>query len=686
MKALVTILCCGTLMLGPALAGAMGWFGSKENIPNQESAPAETSETSAPSSPAPKVGVSTHASPTPSVPPAQGEGTVPVTTPAIPQAVPTLPPTGGTAVPLSAAKAPSDFPPTLGTTTTLPAKISSGRASLNYHREQDVVSAKPTAPLPAPAPPSAGTQVSPALPPSGETAGSKSEATTTADSQQETMKSAVLPVSPSSPAGAEESGSGERPELAPETGGAADKVSQAQPDGTSTVGGRQPASTESLRDRFTSLINNTDTFDKDELAWEAADCGCVPALSSFETYGFYPFWARNDVGKVNFDMWSRIGYYALTPNETGHIEPPKGWGIGQGKKQAALFPHRYGTKVDLVIRNKIWAQKDDEPGLLLNAGYVQQELVDNIVALVSGFGFDGVTIDFDFSDYVIATPAGPKDKKMEAKERKNRKYIRSYIVFIKELNKALKAQNKDYRLHVVLEYYPVAIIDKLPRPFNKQELGVLADTVDLLLFVPSLEGETKNQAMKQYDDYFVEYEYGEAAAAIEKKLVFMLDTTDTALKNELADIRGDRFGGVGGWMPHTQSATLIGQKLKEAAGMPSQDYVARLASTVIPGPFCKLVCPNRFIIGGVAVTLIVVYAGVFLVSFFSPVVVRVVNAHLRSVLAGVLVIVLLFLSLVSCVPQWWEGWQAELTSLLLVSLGGYAIKSVMDKRREANYP
>jgi len=126
--------------------------------------------------------------------------------------------------------------------------------------------------------------------------------------------------------------------------------------------------------------------------------------------------------------------------------------------------------------------------------------------------------------------------------------------------------------------------------------------------------------------------------------------------------------------------------LTDAAFMQSRDYVERFDSDPLPGRFCKLVCPNRSILVSLVVALTAVYVGAFLLSFFSPVVGSLVHQHLQYAIAGAVLILFLSASLFLCVPVWSAGWQTEFTLLLVALAGGYAVKTVMDKRREATYP
>ena len=667
MKAEIRVLCCIGLVLAPTLVGAIGWVGSKENIPSKRPAPNEMSQASSAHVTLAKAGASTDAEIRGSTSP--GKDAIPEPLPSL-NHDPLAPLSGEAAGSGSAAKRPAVSLPRPGSPLT--ATNPSGGAGLKARQEKDA---------PPPIPPSASSSapVSPSKHPSGETATSKSTDEQSLHPLPPLTLNRVdggsqLPppssVAQTAPGGMAES------DLAGHTG------QQNITGKESSVGQAQPPKEKSLANRFLDQPP-VNVFNADQLSWDAADCGCVPALLTVETYGFYPFWDKKDVGPLNFGIWSRIGYYALTPDEAGHVQAPAGWMGSHGNKKAAPIPHRYGTKVDLVIRNNKWAalSSEDGKGLALDTTYVLLELMDNVVGLVSGFGFDGVTIDFDFSNFVKRF----NETKERKYERSRKHYVQSYLLFLKQLSKALKEQNSEIRLHAVLQY-DKDTNGKLLQSFTPSELRELSDSVDLLLFIPQFSPSLDRlQAMEQYDDYFKEYSYGEAVA-IEKKLVFVLDTEDAALEKELADIRSDRFGGVGGWLPRKAIDAEITGKWADPVFAQSRGYVERLDSDILPGPFCKVVCPNRSILVAVIVALIATYVGAFLLSFFSPVVEKVVNAYFREVIVGALVIVFLIGSLFFCVPQWSMGWATELTVLFLLAVGGYAFNLMRTKKRETNYP
>lgn len=671
MNVFIRVLCVVVLMLSPVLAGAMGRFGSKESIQKADQAPAEPSKTGSLDTPSAKADPPGDAGSAQSPVSADSSGRGASQSQPL---VPSLPPPSGPGISQTGDKVPTEALPARGTT--LPEQTPKGSVSPGLPSEVSLEQSKQAVTPSAHPQSSVVPQTSPPLPLTGKTKTAPLTDKTAEDSQpvpqprlagSESHPLAPLPVAPAPPVKPEEFNSAERPAPAQDPAAASGEALLSLPTVSATVEKEPKSSANSIRNRFEKF----DTFPGSS-DWKSTDCGCVPVLPSFETYGFYPPSEGAKVGPVNFGIWSRIGYYAATPSEKGRFElPPSPNVLGGGKIQPALVAHRYGTKLDLVVKNNRWASPTGKNGLALDKSIVLIELVDNIVSLVTEMEFDGVTIDFDLST-------------VEMPSQQN--YVQAYVLFIERLNKALKAKNKDYRLHIVLEYYKDETGKKLPRLFAKDDLKQLYDSVDLFLFLPNYEGGEGKQAMKQYDDYFEDYEYGEIAG-IEKKLLFIVEPD--RVFDEIFDIRGDRFGGVGSWLlgPSSETdpvglsfaATLTYQKR-------TQDFVTFMEVDPIPSPFCTLVCPNRTIIVGVAVVLTVICAGVVVVAFFSPIVAKGMHKYLIYVVVGSLLVVVLIGVLLLCVSQWSSGWETELTVLTLSLAGGYVLKSVRDKRREANYP
>lgn len=133
------------------------------------------------------------------------------------------------------------------------------------------------------------------------------------------------------------------------------------------------------------------------------DYSCVPKVPNqqkFGAYGFHTLSATSGITgtPVNFNVFSRTQYYALTPHWTGNIDIPEHWTAHEVTEAA----HRQGSRVDLVISNRNWfydgGQKGDAgykfDGLWLTKSYVVLTLIDDIADAVEKYNFDGVTIDF----------------------------------------------------------------------------------------------------------------------------------------------------------------------------------------------------------------------------------------------------------------------------------------------------
>ncbi|MDI3464960.1 MAG: hypothetical protein OJF50_003781 [Nitrospira sp.] len=463
---------------------------------------------------------------------------------------------------------------------------------------------------------------------------------------------------------------------------------EAGPAGPSLAGSSQPGASDTgdldkcgattsagvLYQRFCMLEQQRAVIEADDFKWGDPDCGCTPWLKSFLTYGLYPVWAKSEEGPANFERWTRVGYFALTPDKEGHLHPPRQWLKKSGKrKQADLVPQRFGTAIDLVISNNKWDfEGKTTPGLALHKTYALVGLVDDIVEIVKTYGFNGVTIDFD-----IAPLRGRKEVLHD--------YKHAYISFIRHLRKALQAERRGYGLHIMLGYYP-GFADQV---FAKPDLEELANFVDLILFMPNLSPTTDKtpRGMERYDDYFKDFSYGDLAP-FEKKVVFLFQSESKALNQEMEDLNSNRFGGVGIWAPNQRSESDVVQYVHDDVVVQGTDIVERTLQSAPSNAFCKLVCPNRAVIGTVMSMGILIYGVGYLLWAFIPGVWlrRTVKTYRLAVGAGALILFLLFLSLGYCVPVRWPGFQgaAVLTILMLMAL--WILKKYFDKKREAGYP
>lgn len=429
-----------------------------------------------------------------------------------------------------------------------------------------------------------------------------------------------------------------------------------------------------LYERFCMLEHHRAAIEADGFNWGDPDCGCTPWLKSFVTYGLYPVWAKDEEGPVNFERWTRVGYFALTPDKEGHLHPPKQWTKKSGKhKQADRVPHRFGTALDLVISTNRWDITGGEtPGLALHKTYALVGLVDDIVEIVKTYGFNGVTIDFDIAP-------------LRGRQEVLHDYKHAYISFIRHLRKALQAERREYGLHIMLGYYP-GFAEQI---FAKPDLEELAHFVDLIVFMPNLSpnNEKAQRGLERYDDYFKGFSYGDLAQ-FEKKVVFLFQSESKALTQEMENVNSNRFGGVGMWAPIQQSEQAIAQYVQNDIGAQGMDLVERTLQSAPSSAFCKLICPNRVLIGTLMSMGILIYSLGYLSWAFLPGVWlrRTTKTHRLFVGVGALIVLIMFLSLGYCVPVRWPGFQGAAVLTLLMLMALWMLKTYFDKRREAEYP
>ena len=127
---------------------------------------------------------------------------------------------------------------------------------------------------------------------------------------------------------------------------------------------------------------------------------CVPT-NGFNAYGFYTLDLA--AGKVDFSVYSRVFYYALTPGPLGNLTIPSNWKANRKALNITQNARLHGAKVDLVINNNSWnfqsaqganSGESTVNGLRFTKSFVVLNMVDEIVDTVNEFGFDGVVIDF----------------------------------------------------------------------------------------------------------------------------------------------------------------------------------------------------------------------------------------------------------------------------------------------------
>ena len=385
------------------------------------------------------------------------------------------------------------------------------------------------------------------------------------------------------------------------------------------------------------------------LDWQADDCGCVPTRLPFVTYGIFPSWEQQDQVpvKIDFSLLARIGYYGLSPDREGNINDSGHW-QDPGFKETAL---RYESRVDLVVSNHAW----QEQGLELENPCVYKNLTDDIVQLLQNTDGNGVTIDFS------TIPGQMKS---------------AYVLFITKLSEALTAGKANYNLNLVIPYF-----DKGEEYFSKSELEDLAASVDLFLVMHD-QSESEEEGAKQQQLINLLSTY--ANANIRRKLVPVLDSGSEKFTDHYTFIVDNEFGGIGVW--------TIGQGQEKKLELNSlfkpevekMDYIKQLQYNYLPS-LCKAVCPNRYLVKTGTNILFGGYCIFLLLCIFFWELDNILKKYLLVFLVFGFSILLLFQSLVLCVPQW-SGNRTEMTIFLFLVVVGFFIKQHYDRKKENDYP
>lgn len=123
-----------------------------------------------------------------------------------------------------------------------------------------------------------------------------------------------------------------------------------------------------------------------DILWNGDACGCVPKEIATTAYGIYPYWATGEKEQeFDFSTFSRVAYFGLTVNQSGHLVQINAKGQAQTlvhdntEKSKAFIStaRRYGSKVDWVIE-KDWSTFTNES---ITANPTQLEVVLNNLKL-----------------------------------------------------------------------------------------------------------------------------------------------------------------------------------------------------------------------------------------------------------------------------------------------------------------
>ena len=123
-----------------------------------------------------------------------------------------------------------------------------------------------------------------------------------------------------------------------------------------------------------------------DILWNGAACGCVPKEIATTAYGIYPYWLTGEKEQeFDFSTFSRVAYFGLTVNQSGHLVQINAKSQAQtlvqdhaDKSKAFISTaRRYGSKVDWIIE-KDWSAFTNDS---IAANPMQLEVVLNNLKL-----------------------------------------------------------------------------------------------------------------------------------------------------------------------------------------------------------------------------------------------------------------------------------------------------------------
>ena len=400
-------------------------------------------------------------------------------------------------------------------------------------------------------------------------------------------------------------------------------------------------------------------------------CGCSRDFSSV-VYGFFPYWlAKQDqVQSVDFSLYDRIGFYALTLGHEGEVVNPLQWGDGWDSSGFIAVAHKHYVDVDLTIYTVGWRDWNDEA---INAAVnnVKNNVVHQFVNKVEGVakiipGFmkkspsvqaDGVTIYFD--DY-SSSDSG----------RGN------IIKFMSKLSSKLKESGEEIKLNIMLG---VNVDDFEKQSAFKDIKSILLDGEGsqasighIFVFLQESTSKAKKSIRKQIEDEF----RGAERKAVMRKIVPVISPTgqgnDFSQLNDDLIYFQDNFAGVGFWpllLPGDAASKTIKDKIVSLyTSAVTSNHFGAFVNNLYP-ELCKFACPNRWLfrIGFDLLVGILVFYALFAIWFDG---LRIIFKKYVLYFAAVMVAtaVIAAVSLV-CDPFWQS--RADLVMALTI-VGGIA--------------
>jgi len=439
-----------------------------------------------------------------------------------------------------------------------------------------------------------------------------------------------------------------------------------------------------------------------QIQLRGGDCGCSQDFSSL-VYGFYPFWMANDeVQQVDFSLFDRIGFYALTLNEAGIIEDHLQWSDTGNAAAFISKAHKFRVEVDLTIYASAWQQwKDKEIYTAARsvAKAVKQKFhYSHTSGLRAIFPFlddtssvtaDGVTLYFDITD---TSGSGKKIDSFSLSKK--------IVSIVTRVAKALDEAGADARINIMLgldmnndeknpQFRELACIllddseDKHEACNKMDEKDSHVKIENIFIHLQEPTTDSKKILRRKIEDDF----RGHHRKTVLRKLVPIISPAGSdedprgafyQFTDDLIYLQ-DNFAGVGLWpLPLASDAemTTIEEKIVELfKETNSSNHLGGMIDTYAPW-LCEFACPNRWLFRisfDLLAGLLVIYA---LLAIWICRLRGLFKQYLLYFLAVGLAAVMVFLISLVCDPFWNERADSVVITVFLVALVAIIWRSV----------
>ncbi|VAW85195.1 hypothetical protein MNBD_GAMMA16-1532 [hydrothermal vent metagenome] len=422
-------------------------------------------------------------------------------------------------------------------------------------------------------------------------------------------------------------------------------------------------------------------------------CGCVRDFSNM-IYGFYPYWrstvdrqsdaVEDDVATavvvpaIDYSVFTRIAYYALTLEENGDITTPLHWNTGGKLGNFINNAHRHKTKVDLVVYSDHWAQWSESSlkrsvmsvynQLRLEVEYKEGGLMQYVPLLNSTTASpDGVTLYFDgYFDHVESSY--------------------KIIEFIRQLYERLEDLEADYKINILLDVDSTELASSKPI-FNSIKNLLVNDKNDnpayvdgLLVFLNEPTTTSKKILRSKIENEFS----GAERMAVLRKVIPIItpykhDNDElgpyTQFDDDLIYLKNN-FSGVALWplpMVADADAAMISQRLIKYFGVSDVEGLLNTISARYPA-LCEYGCPNRWLFRlaiDVLLFFLITYA---VLALFSSRVRRFYSKYSVYFILYIIVMIVVFMVSLMCDSFWKQKRDTVLLGSILIIAAFFMVR------------